>query len=79
MYLKKELDNMFGCISNKWDDQIVFTPRDVSIMLNVPLSTIHYLCKNGKIETFKIGGRYKISRIALYNFIQNCIETSIIL
>ena len=76
--IKKEIDRMFDCISDRWKDQIVFSPDDIAIMLNIPKQSVYKLCREQKIEAFKIGKQYRITRQSLYGFIQQCIEDTII-
>jgi len=72
---KSFLDTNSGC----WDKQIAFTVKDVSVILNVPLSTVYDLCYNGDLKAFKVGGRWRIHRKGLYEFLQKQIDNSIVL
>ena len=38
--IEKDLDILFKSNSGKWDKQIAFSPKDISEMLNLPLSSI---------------------------------------
>jgi excisionase family DNA binding protein len=76
--IKKEIDRMFDCISDRWKDQIVFSPDDISIMLNYPKQSVNKLCREGRLEAFKIGKQYRVTRESLYKFIKQCIEDTII-
>lgn len=40
----QEVKTTFATNNNRWDSQIAFSPKDVSIMLNIPLSTITKMC-----------------------------------
>lgn len=69
--IAKELDILFKSNSGLWDKQIAFSPKDISAMLHIPLSTISKKIKEGAIECFKVGRHYRVSRLALYRFIQD--------
>lgn len=77
--MKKDIDKMLDCASDRWKDQIVFSPEDISIMLNLPKQSIYKLCREHRLEGFKIGKQYRITRQSLYNFIHQCIEDTIII
>lgn len=65
--------------SHRWDDCIAFTPKDVSVILNVPLSTVYKLCLDGSLLAFKIGTHWRIHRQGLLKYLKDCIDTSIII
>ena len=77
--VKEEVKNLLSTNSNKWDDRIAFSPLEVSQMLNLPLSTIQSLCRNGDLVAFKISNKWRIKRHELYKFIERQIEASIVL
>lgn len=76
---KKEIDELFTTRSNRWDKQIAFSPKEVSIMLNIPLSSITKLCRERKLVVFKVGRHYRIRRADLFNYIEEQIDNCIIL
>ena len=78
-FLKLDVDDFLSTPSNEWDRQIAFTPKEVSQMLSVPLSTVYDLCYNGRLKAFKIGTHWRIHRKGLYEFLKHSIDTSIIL
>ena len=75
----KEINKLFETNNHVWDNKIAFSIKDVSIMLDIPTSTLAKLCREGNIKTFKIGRHYRISRIDLYNYIEKQKDLSIIL
>lgn len=78
-FLKKDIDKLFATNSNKWNERITFTIREIHDMTGVPISTINQLCREGKLKAFKIGRLYMIKRADLYSFIEEKIEDTIIL
>lgn len=79
MLLKNEIDDILDCSSGRWKDQIVFSPKDIAAMMNLPISSIWKLCREGKLECFKVKKSYRVPRKSLYSFILKCIEDSIVL
>ena len=52
---KKQDEYVFNTHSERWNDMIAFSPKDIAIMLNMPTSTITKLCREGSLKTFKVG------------------------
>lgn len=75
----KEINKTFATNSNLWDNRIAFSIQDVSCMLDIPISTLSKLCREGHIKTFKIGRHYRILRQDLYDYIQEQKDMSIII
>lgn len=73
------IDNLFKTPSKHWDKQIAFSVKDISVMLNIPESTISQLCREQKIRAFKIGNKYRIKRYELFKYIEDRVEDTIIL
>ena len=69
--LENELDKFFSSKSGRWDKQIAFSPKDISEMLHLPLSSITKYMREDKIKVFKIGRHYRVTRLELYRFIEN--------
>lgn len=58
---------------------IVFTTTDIATMLNIPKSSVWKLCREGKLDCFKINKSYRVPRQSLCSFLNKCIEDSIVL
>ena len=69
--IEDELNKFFSSISGKWNKQIAFSPKDISEMLNLPLSSITKYMREDKIKVFKVGRHYRVTRLDLYRFIEN--------
>lgn len=69
----------FNTHSERWNDMIAFSPKDIAIMLNMPTSTITKLCREGSLKTFKVGRHYRVSKVSLFRFIEESEDESIIL
>lgn len=69
--IDKELDKFFSCKAGEWDKRIAFSPKDISIMLNLPLSSVTKYMREGKLKAFKVGRHYRVTRLSLYRFIEN--------
>ncbi|MGN0946562.1 MAG: helix-turn-helix domain-containing protein [Megasphaera sp.] len=78
-YLNIDVDDFTSTPSHKWDTRLTFSPKEVSEMLGVPLSTIYALCYNESLKAFKIGTHWRIHRKGLYEFLRHSIDTSITL
>ena len=78
-YLNIDVDDFTCTPSHKWDNRLTFSPKEVSEMLGVPLSTIYALCYNESLKAFKIGTHWRIHRKGLYEFLQTQIDNSITL
>lgn len=78
-YLNIDVDDFTHTPSHKWDSRLTFSPKEVSEMLGVPLSTIYSLCYNESLKAFKIGTHWRIHRKGLYEFLQTQIDNSITL
>lgn len=78
-YLNINVDDFTHTPASTWDNRITFSPKEVSQMLGVPLSTIYSLCYNNSLKAFKIGTHWRIHRKGLYEYLQTQIENSIIL
>ena len=46
--LKDDLDSLIASKSGLWDNRIAFSTQDISLMLNIPLSTITSFCRIDK-------------------------------
>lgn len=79
VYLNIDVDDFTYTPSHKWDNRLTFSPKEVSEMLGVPLSTVYALCYNEALKAFKIGTHWKIHRKGLYEFLRHAIDTSITL
>ena len=77
--LKDNLDSLIASKSGLWDNRIAFSTQDISLMLNIPLSTITSFCRKGELKAIKIGRSYRILRVDLMHFLKDCEESTIIL
>lgn len=75
----QEVKDTFSTNNSRWDSQIAFSPKDVAIMLNIPLSTITKMCRDRELEAFKIGRHYRIKRKDIFKYIEKKIDESIII
>lgn len=57
--------------SGVWDTRVAFSPKDIAEMLHLPLSSVSKFLREGQIETYRIGRHYRVSRQALYRFLQD--------
>lgn len=57
-----------------WDNMIAFSVKDIATMLHLPQSTVAQLLREGQIETHRIGRHYRVSRRALYRFLEDNLE-----
>lgn len=78
-YLNIDVDDFTSTPSHKWDTRLTFSPKEVSELLGVPLSTVYALCYNEALKAFKIGTHWRIHRKGLYEFLHHSIDTSITL
>lgn len=78
-YLDLDIDTFLHTPDGRWDKQITFSPKEVSEMLGVPLSTVYDLCYNGNLKPFKIGTRWRIHRKGIYEYLREQIDTCIII
>lgn len=78
-YLDIDIDNFLHTPDGRWDRQITFSPKEVSEMLGVPLSTIYDLCYNRNLKAIKIGSRWRIHRKGIYEYLKEQIDNSIVL
>ena len=62
---------LYSSKSGKWDKVIAFSAKDISTMLNIPLSSVTRYMREGKLKTFKVGRHYRVTRLSLYRFIEN--------
>lgn len=46
-------------------------PKDVSIALGIPESSVRELCRTGRLRAFKVGSLWKIPKIWLIEFIES--------
>lgn len=74
-----KINEMLETNSHKWDNQIAFSLKDIHEMLDIPLSTIQYLCKEGHIKVFKVGRHYRVTRVDLFRYIEGQKDKCIIL
>lgn len=72
-----QIDKMLTTCSNKWDNRITFTPKEISEMLGLPRSTITKLYQEGQLKVCKTGRHYLITRLALFDFLQRAEDTGI--
>lgn len=75
--INNKIKQMF--INTKWEDRLAFSCEDIHNMLGVPLFTIHDLCRKGKLKCYKVGRHHRISREALFEFIEEQKDESIII
>lgn len=77
MNTKNNINKMFETNSNRWSDKIAFSVEDIHVMLDIPISTVAQMCREGKLKVFKVGRHYRITRQDLYDYIEtqkdNCI------
>nr|DAU00558.1 MAG TPA: helix-turn-helix domain protein [Bacteriophage sp.] len=78
-YLNIDVDDFTHTPSMTWENRITFSPKEVSQMLGVPLSTIYSLCYNNSLKAFKIGTHWRIHRKGLYEYLKTQIDNSIII
>ena len=74
-----DIDRMFDTMSGEWNKRIAFSPKEVSEMLGIPVSTIAQYCREGKLKVFKVGRHYRIARADLYYFIENSKDKCLII
>jgi len=48
----------------------LYTPKEVAELLGVDIATVRGWIKKGKLEGFKVGGRYKVEGEALLEFLK---------
>jgi len=77
--IDKKIDRLLATCSNKWDNRITFTPKEVSEMLGLPRSTVTKLYQEGTLKVCKTGRHYLITRLALFDFLQRAEDAGIIL
>lgn len=77
--IDRKIDQMLATRENKWDNRITFTPKEVCEMLGLPRSTLTKLYQEGAIKVCKTGGRYLITRLALYDFLSQAEDAGILL
>ena len=65
--------------SNRWSDRIMFSPREVSELTGIPLTGVYELCRDGHLQAFQIGKRWRIHRDGLYKYLKHQLDTAIIL
>lgn len=68
--LQKEINKMLSTKEGTWDKMIAFSQKDIATMLHIPLSTVAQYIREGRIKTYKIGRHYRVSRKALYYFLE---------
>lgn len=56
-----------------------YSTRQVATMLQLPLSTINYYCRQGLLPCVKIGRHYRILKQDLEDFLENLKANSVIL
>ena len=78
-YLKLPKESFLTTPNHVWENRITFTPRELHELLGVPLSTIYALCASGKLKAFRVGSRWLVHRDGLYDFLQDQIDSSIVL
>lgn len=69
--IEDELNKFYSCKSGEWDKAIAFSPKDISIMLHLPLSSVTKYMREGKLKTFRVGRHYRVTRLSLYRFIES--------
>lgn len=52
---------MYSKIDLKKDDKLLLSPKELTKVLGVSLSTAYNLCKSKTFPSFKIGGNYYVS------------------
>ncbi|WP_196599111.1 helix-turn-helix domain-containing protein [Pectinatus frisingensis] len=76
---KHDIDSMFDTLSGEWNKKIAFSPKEVSEMLGIPVSTIAQYCREGKLKVFKVGRHFRIARADLYYFIEDSKDKCLII
>lgn len=66
-------------LKEEYEGIIAFSCKEVSKMLQIPLSTISLYCKEGKIPCFKVGRHYRIAKVDLIKFIDEAKDSCIVL
>ncbi len=77
--IDKRIDSLLATRSNKWDNRITFTPKEISEMLGLPRSTITKLYQEGELKVCKTGRHYLITRLALFDFLSRIEDNGILL
>lgn len=49
-----------------------YTAEDVAGMLKIPLTSVWYHIRNGKLKAIRIGKKYRISQAQIDDFISIC-------
>lgn len=63
----------------EYKDVIAFSVKEVARLLQLPLSTVAYYCKENVLPCLKIGRHYRIMKADLIRFIEERKADSIIL
>ena len=69
--IEEEMNTLYSSKSGQWDKVIAFSAKDVTTMLNLPLSSVTRHMREGKLKTFKVDRHYRITCLSLYRFIEN--------
>lgn len=69
--IEDELNKFYSSKSGAWDKAIAFSPKDVAIMLHIPLSSVLKYMREGVLKTFKVGRHYRVTRLSLYRFVED--------
>ena len=77
--IDKRIDRLLATRSDKWDNRIAFSPKEVCEMLGLPRSTMTKYYQQGRIKVSKIGRHYRITRSALFDFLQRAEDDGVIL
>ena len=47
-------------------------PKEAAFILNVNYRKVLDLIASGDIQAYKLGNKYRISEISIYNYLKNC-------
>ena len=47
-------------------------PKEAAFILNVNYRKVLDLIASGEIQAYKVGNKYRISKISIFNYLENC-------
>ena len=47
-------------------------PKEAAFILNVNYRKVLDLIASGEIQAYKLGNKYRISEISIFNYLENC-------
>ena len=71
--------DIFWTPGGKWANRIAFSPSEVCEMLGLARSSLSVYYKTGKLKAMKIGKHYRITRVALEEFLASCADEGLVI